>query len=72
MTTPRQASAAVVPCKTHLSHDHRHGEGCGHKAVPHDGHVDYLHDGHVHRVHGDHTDECIAVTMTEVVRGHAS
>jgi hypothetical protein len=41
----------------HESHDHRHGEGCGHTAVMHDGHVDYLHDGHLHHPHGDHVDE---------------
>ena len=29
-------------------HDHVHGEGCGHTAVKHEGHVDYLHDGHMH------------------------
>ncbi len=26
-------------------HPHRHGPGCGHKAVRHGDHVDYLHDG---------------------------
>ena len=40
----------------HKSHDHKHGAGCGHKAIEHDGHVDYLHDGHLHNVHGDHVD----------------
>jgi DNA-binding transcriptional ArsR family regulator len=40
------------------AHDggHRHGPGCGHEAVPHDGHVDYLVDGHLHHPHGDHCD----------------
>ena len=32
----------------HTGHDHTHGEGCGHVAVPHGEHVDYLHDGHRH------------------------
>ncbi|WP_110205204.1 metal ABC transporter permease [Nocardioides daejeonensis] len=38
-------------------HPHRHGENCGHAAVPHGDHVDYLHDGHRHAVHGEHYDE---------------
>jgi zinc transport system permease protein len=38
-------------------HDHRHGEDCGHPAVPHGDHVDYVHDGHRHAVHGEHYDE---------------
>jgi hypothetical protein len=42
--------------KTHESHDHAHGPGCGHKTIEHDGHTDYLHDGHMHHVHGDHVD----------------
>ena len=29
-------------------HDHVHGDGCGHRAVPHDDHLDYLHNGHWH------------------------
>ena len=40
-------------------HDHVHGEGCGHRAVPHDDHVDYLHDGHWHAPHEGHYDEHI-------------
>ncbi len=42
----------------HTAHDHAHGEGCGHVAVPHRDHVDYAHDGHLHRAHDDHWDEC--------------
>lgn len=38
-------------------HDHDHGPGCGHLAVPHDDHVDYVHDGHRHAPHGGHYDE---------------
>jgi zinc transport system permease protein len=38
-------------------HAHRHGDDCGHPAVPHDDHVDYVHDGHRHAVHGGHYDE---------------
>jgi len=44
-------------CKHHDHHNHRHGPGCGHAAVQHDGHTDYLHDGHLHHPHGDHVDE---------------
>ena len=36
---------------------HSHGTGCGHEAVPHDGHTDYLHNAHLHHVHEDHVDE---------------
>jgi zinc transport system permease protein len=38
-------------------HGHRHGEDCGHPAVPHGDHVDYVHDGHRHAPHGSHYDE---------------
>lgn len=41
----------------HVSHEHRHGEGCGHVAVQHGDHVDYLHDGHRHALHGEHWGE---------------
>lgn len=39
------------------SHDHEHGPGCGHEAIPHGGHLDYLHDGHRHAAHHGHYDE---------------
>ncbi|MBI9000383.1 zinc transporter permease [Corynebacterium sp. CCM 9185] len=45
----------------HESHDHEHGENCGHEAVKHGDHVDYIHDGHRHHRHEDHWDECVAV-----------
>jgi zinc transport system permease protein len=38
-------------------HEHRHGDDCGHQAVPHGDHLDYVHDGHRHAVHGGHYDE---------------
>jgi len=44
------------------SHDHEHGAGCGHKAIPHGAHTDYLHDGHLHHAHHGHVDEC-AITV---------
>ncbi len=37
--------------------DHRHGDDCGHEAVPHGDHTDYLVDGHLHHPHGDHCDD---------------
>ncbi|HJX44839.1 MAG TPA: metal ABC transporter permease, partial [Geodermatophilus sp.] len=47
--------------EVHAAHPHEHGEGCGHRAVPHDDHVDYDHDGHLHAPHrtgsGTHYDE---------------
>ena len=41
----------------HAEHDHEHGEGCGHEAIPHDDHVDYEHEGHRHWFHHGHWDE---------------
>ncbi|MCF6507627.1 metal ABC transporter permease [Blastococcus sp. MG754426] len=45
----------------HAAHPHEHGEGCGHRPVPHGDHVDYDHDGHLHAPHrtgtGVHYDE---------------
>lgn len=41
----------------HSNHDHAHGEGCGHLAIRHEGHVDYLHDGHLHHPKGDGVEE---------------
>src|SRR5262249_14496427 len=41
----------------HESHSHRHGTGCGHKRIQHEGHEDFLHDGCMHHVHGDHVCE---------------
>jgi hypothetical protein len=38
----------------HAMHEHMHGQGCGHEAVQHGGHVDYIHDGHCHAAHEDH------------------
>ena len=46
----------MTDCKTHHSHDHVHGPGCGHQAIEHDGHVDYLHDGHLHHLHDSYHD----------------
>jgi hypothetical protein len=43
--------------RVHSSHDHKHGPGCSHTAVRHDGHTDYLHDGHMHFPHESHVDE---------------
>lgn len=40
-----------------LAHEHEHGPGCGHEAIPHGDHVDYLHDGHRHAPHHGHYDE---------------
>ncbi len=44
--------------RIHPQHAHVHGEGCGHSAIRHGGHIDYLHDGCLHTMHGDHFDEC--------------
>ncbi len=45
----------------HAAHPHQHGDGCGHRTVPHGDHVDYDHDGHLHAEHptgsGVHYDE---------------
>jgi hypothetical protein len=42
---------------THPNHSHQHGNGCGHTAIEHEGHVDYLHDGHLHHPKSDGTVE---------------
>ncbi len=39
------------------AHPHVHSDTCGHRAVPHGGHVDYIHDGHRHAAHEGHYDE---------------
>ncbi len=49
-------------CSGHEA-DHKHGEDCGHEAVPHGGHVDYLVDGHLHNQDGDHCDNHGAVQV---------
>ncbi|MZE69211.1 zinc transporter permease [Streptomyces sp. SID5789] len=44
----------------HPGHEHVHGEGCGHVALPHGDHVDYVdyvHDGHRHAAHDGHWDD---------------
>lgn len=38
---------------SHDAHEHSHGEGCGHVALPHAEHMDYVHDGHRHAVYDD-------------------
>lgn len=43
--------------QTHGGHEHRHGPGCGHTAVKHEGHIDYLHEGDLHHPHEGHVDE---------------
>jgi hypothetical protein len=43
--------------KTHSSHAHQHGAGCGHTSIRHGAHIDYLHDGHLHHVHGESVEE---------------
>lgn len=42
--------------------NHVHGEGCGHEAVPHGGHVDYLVAGHLHHPCEGHCDDHGALT----------
>ena len=65
----------MIEHKTHGSHTHVHGQGCGHAQVQHGDHVDYLHDGHLHHVHDGHVDECTVAVDTRNVNacmsGHA-
>jgi hypothetical protein len=51
--------SVCTPSHACVGHDkgHVHGSGCGHDAVPHDGHIDYLVLGHLHHPHGDHCDD---------------
>jgi hypothetical protein len=51
-------------CDTHSHHSHRHGPGCGHSSIEHEGHTDYLHDGHMHNLHGDHVDDHVIAVST--------
>jgi hypothetical protein len=45
---------------SHVCHghemDHKHGENCGHEAIPHGDHTDYVVSGHLHHQHGNHCD----------------
>ncbi len=54
---PGEPSGHAVAGDDHGSHDHVHGEDCGHLAVTHGDHIDYVHDGHRHAQHGEHYDE---------------
>lgn len=47
---------------SHDSHDHQHGQACGHTAVRHGDHVDYLHEGHLHHAKGQSIGECRIAT----------
>ena len=49
--------ALTWPVGLVVRHEHQHGPGCGHPAVPHGDHVDYVHGGHRHAAHGSHYDE---------------
>lgn len=60
----------------HEHHDHKHGTGCGHTAIEHEGHVDFLHDGHLHHpttggVIEEHTLPVTAVNPDECTSGHS-
>lgn len=61
MSEPFAMTPGVVEETEHTvvpeDHAHRHGDDCGHLAVPHGDHVDYVHDGHRHAPHGSHYDE---------------
>ena len=37
--------------------DHKHGDDCGHEAIPHGDHTDYIVNGRLHHPHGDHCDD---------------
>ncbi|MGD0679124.1 MAG: hypothetical protein ABSC94_27310 [Polyangiaceae bacterium] len=64
-----QRRFSMTDVDTHENHGHRHGPGCGHKALSHEGHTDYLHDGHLHHAEGDRVDEhAIAVTAANPSR----
>jgi hypothetical protein len=47
----------MKPERFHEAHTHKHGEGCGHIAIMHEGHVDYLHDGHLHNIRAGQVEE---------------
>lgn len=51
--------SACTPAHKCDHHDlaHKHGEGCGHEAVPHGDHIDYLVNGHLHSPCQGHCDD---------------
>jgi zinc transport system permease protein len=53
-------------------HNHEHGPGCGHPAVPHGNHLDYLHDGHRHAHHEGHYDDHTAQPAEPIAAGPPS
>ncbi|WP_192881783.1 hypothetical protein [Haemophilus haemolyticus] len=55
----------MTQCQTHANHEHQHGAGCGHEAVPHGDHIDYLVNGRLHHQHGDHCDDHGAVSVVK-------
>ena len=59
IASSRDNPAACTPSHSCGMHDkeHLHGDGCGHQAVPHAGHVDYLVGDHLHHHHGGHCDD---------------
>ncbi|WP_219106587.1 metal ABC transporter permease [Austwickia sp. TVS 96-490-7B] len=57
MARPLWAAVSGHAATHAAAHEHDHGPGCGHQAVPHGDHVDYVHDGHRHAPHAGHYDE---------------
>jgi hypothetical protein len=43
-------------CEAHTA-GHKHGDTCGHDAIPHGKHTDYVVGGHLHHVDGAHCDD---------------
>lgn len=57
--------AGCAPEKTCVEANHKHGEDCGHEAIPHGDHTDYVVDGRLHHPHGDHCDDHGPVKIDE-------
>jgi DNA-binding transcriptional ArsR family regulator len=55
--TPEKEEGDLEMAKQHPGHTHKHGAGCGHVGIEHDGHVDYLHDGCLHHPNGNNVEE---------------
>jgi len=59
-STGRTTAVGATAHEPHscAGHDarHRHGPGCGHRAIRHSGHLDYVVGDHRHHVDGEHCD----------------
>jgi hypothetical protein len=73
-------NCSPVPAGQTHEATHKHGDGCGHHAVPHGDHTDYVVNGRLHHPHNGHCDDHGPVeirvsqffTMSRAARRHRS